>query len=305
MHEIIGDYYESRDASKPTAPASRRSGTSDWTSKLRIQMKRRHGWGARSTAEIAGGIDMWCRLRRYVMKSSNWRPLVELARAVDPEPCGSARPVRSHMAEALPTMQAKASDLKALEKQPAASLLLLSMTLADSRDIPAARAVLRVAGRRFPGEYWVRYEQGYASRIANRSPKRYAISMPRSHCGPELRRPSASRRSPPRDRAVRRGVGGIPRSAPIESRTGLAHNGLGRAFLDLKRIDEAVAEFREATRIRPDHPVPHEFLGVALRVQGKLDEAVAEFRTAMTLDGNRVARRRLTSRKHCSTGPPR
>ena len=61
---------------------------------------------------------MWCRLRREMLKSPNWRPLAELARAVDPDPWRNAlrdqydRPV----SEALPTLQAKAADVESREK---------------------------------------------------------------------------------------------------------------------------------------------------------------------------------------------
>ena len=44
--------------------------------------------------------------------------------------------------------------------------------------------------------------------------------------------------------------------------------------------DEAIAEFRAAIRIKPDHASAHYFLGKALAGQGKLDEAIAEIRKA-------------------------
>ena len=42
------------------------------------------------------------------------------------------------------------------------------------------------------------------------------------------------------------------------------------------KLDEAVAEYREAIRLKPDDAIAHYNLGQALNAQGKLDEAIAE-----------------------------
>ena len=44
-------------------------------------------------------------------------------------------------------------------------------------------------------------------------------------------------------------------------------------------MDEAIAEYRAAIRVQPDHVKAHHGLGWALERQGKLDEAIAEYRT--------------------------
>ena len=45
--------------------------------------------------------------------------------------------------------------------------------------------------------------------------------------------------------------------------------------------DEAIAAYREAIRLKPDDAGAHSNLGNALKDQGKLDEAIAEFREAI------------------------
>jgi tetratricopeptide (TPR) repeat protein len=62
----------------------------------------------------------------------------------------------------------------------------------------------------------------------------------------------------------------------------LAHNNLGLAKKG--RTDEAIAQFREAVRIKPDYPVAHFNLGNALQHEGRIDEAIAEFRRALAID---------------------
>ncbi len=97
----------------------------------------------------------------------------------------------------------------------------------------------------------------------------------------------------------------------------MAHHNLGNALNDQGKLDEAIAEYREAIRLKPDdaeahfnlgnalatrgsstRPSPntatairlkpddaeaHFNLGIALRDQGKLDEAIAEYREAIRL----------------------
>ncbi len=59
-----------------------------------------------------------------------------------------------------------------------------------------------------------------------------------------------------------------------------SHNNLGNALKAHGKLEEAVAEYREAVRIKPDYVEPHYNLGLVLNAQGKPEEAVAEFRAA-------------------------
>ena len=49
------------------------------------------------------------------------------------------------------------------------------------------------------------------------------------------------------------------------------------------KLEEAIAEYREALRLKPDYPEAHANLGNALKDQGKLDEAITECREALRL----------------------
>ena len=60
----------------------------------------------------------------------------------------------------------------------------------------------------------------------------------------------------------------------------MAHINLGNALGNQRKLEEAVAEFRTAIRLKPDDALAHYNLGVALIEQGKLAEAIAEFRKA-------------------------
>jgi tetratricopeptide (TPR) repeat protein len=63
----------------------------------------------------------------------------------------------------------------------------------------------------------------------------------------------------------------------------LAHYNLGNALRERGQWDEAIACYREAIRLKKDFALAHNNLGVALRHQGRLDEAIAAYREAIRL----------------------
>jgi spermidine synthase/MFS family permease len=71
----------------------------------------------------------------------------------------------------------------------------------------------------------------------------------------------------------------VPDSADV-------HNTVGIAFAEKGRIDEAIAEFREALRLGPDSAQTHWHLGAALAYRGAREEAVEHLRRSVQLDPN-------------------
>lgn len=77
---------------------------------------------------------------------------------------------------------------------------------------------------------------------------------------------------------------------PLEAELGLlttgaaAHISRGQAAKFAGRLDQALAEFRQAVKIAPNDPVAHQALGRMLASQGDLDAALAEYRKATELD---------------------
>ena len=63
----------------------------------------------------------------------------------------------------------------------------------------------------------------------------------------------------------------------------VGHTNLGLALHGKGRLDEAIAEYQEAIRLKKDDAEAHDNLGTALYAKGRLDEAIAEFREAIRL----------------------
>jgi tetratricopeptide (TPR) repeat protein len=62
-----------------------------------------------------------------------------------------------------------------------------------------------------------------------------------------------------------------------------AHLNLGNALAAQGRIDEAIRQYTEALRIKPDFPGAHVNLGAALAGQGRIDEAIAHYFEALRI----------------------
>jgi tetratricopeptide (TPR) repeat protein len=74
-----------------------------------------------------------------------------------------------------------------------------------------------------------------------------------------------------------------------------AHGNLGNALSEQGHWAEAAAEYRAAIRLKPDHAPGHLSLGTALQREGKLAEAVPEYREAIRLKPD-------SAEAHCNLG---
>jgi tetratricopeptide (TPR) repeat protein len=62
-----------------------------------------------------------------------------------------------------------------------------------------------------------------------------------------------------------------------------AHLNLGLALAGQGRFDEAIAQYSQALRMKPDYPEAHLNLGLALAGQGRFDEAIAQYSEALRM----------------------
>jgi tetratricopeptide (TPR) repeat protein len=76
----------------------------------------------------------------------------------------------------------------------------------------------------------------------------------------------------------------------VTEKNEVVHNILGTTLGDKGQVNEAISEFREAIRIKPDYGQAHYNLGYALFTKGQLDKAMAEFQEAIRLKPDYQAR---------------
>lgn len=84
------------------------------------------------------------------------------------------------------------------------------------------------------------------------------------------------------------GVPSAPNSEETTVRTAqdesMLHNDAGGRLFEQGNLEGAAREFREAIRLNPRNPAPHNNLGMIHRVLGHPADALAEFRKAVTLN---------------------
>jgi tetratricopeptide (TPR) repeat protein len=180
----------------------------------------------------------------------------------------------------------RASDTRALEKQPVARLILLAQLLFEAKKPRRATAVLWVAWQRFPGDFWANYLLGTSSTGPDGRPEQ-----------PEeaVRFLTAALAARPASVITRYNLGIAlskqgKQAAAIDvfrqiillaPRFARAHANLGLALSVQAKQAEAEAPLRRAIALDPGIPGIHAFLGRALAIQGKQDEAIAAFREAV------------------------
>jgi tetratricopeptide (TPR) repeat protein/serine/threonine protein kinase len=206
---------------------------------------------------IAAALDDWAADRRSQSMGdpSQWKPLVAVARRLDPDPLHDR--LRAAWGQPItPELQAdlrqltEAIDVKA-HRPATIELLFLTLMLSHLPD-PAIR-ILRDGQYAYPADFWLNMYLG----TVLREQKDYAGAVRYASVAVALR----------------------PESAP-------ALVNLGACLARQKKLDEGIARYQAAIGIDPTYAIAHASLGAVLKDEGMLPEALACCRKAIELDPN-------------------
>ena len=128
-------------------------------------------------------------------------------------------------AETLAVLRTLAADKRAVEKQPAASLVDLALMIDEGGDRSAAKSVLETAAKCFASNFWVLFELGNLSDSSGSSPDAEAAAL----C--------------------------FAKAIVLKPGSLAAHLGLGKALADQGKMDEATAVFLKAERLKKESNV--------------------------------------------------
>jgi tetratricopeptide (TPR) repeat protein len=211
--------------------------------------------GARSIRyELAVFLDSWSHVRRRLAEQGSqqigkdWRELLEVARAADPDPWRDQfrTAVRNGDAKALIQI-AETAPISSLSAETVDRLgdALMSISFKD------AGAFLKKGQRRHPQHYWINLNLG--------------------RCLSSLGQ---------RDEAIRYYTAAVA----LRPEASWTHFHLGSALHAEKKLDDAIAEYRKGIELDPNYAYTYIKLGGALREQKKVDEAIAAEQKAIEVD---------------------
>jgi serine/threonine-protein kinase len=244
--------------------------------------------GARAIRlELAAALDTWARALHKVGggKDPRWKELLAVARAADGDP------ERTHLRQVV-----EQEDREALERLassistkdlPVPTLHALGRALIEAGSFSQAEAVLRVAQREHPTDFWINNSLAYTYTLMQPPLLDEAIRFYTAACA--LRPESTTAWNDLGLSLANKGrfdeaIAAYHKALDLDPEFAWAHNHLGTALLKQRRLDDAIKEFREAIRIDPNDAMPYTNLGTALQAQVRLDEAVTEFRKAIELE---------------------
>jgi serine/threonine-protein kinase len=205
--------------------------------------------------ELTAALDDWAleRRRRRRRPQADWRRLLDLARQADPDPWRQT--LRATFGGKDRSAVLRLADQAEVAGLPVQSVELLARVLREAGAGERAEAVLRTALQRHPGDVWLNH--ALADHLYQQRPPRLDEAI-RFYTAARAVRPEVALR-------------------------------LGQALLAREKPEEAVAVFRELTRLRQGNLHPHYYLGIALARQGKRDEAAAVFRDTFRALANPAA----------------
>jgi serine/threonine protein kinase/Tfp pilus assembly protein PilF len=238
-------------------------------------------------AELAAVLDQWAsaRVGNRGVDDSSWKDLLRIARLADPDVW------RTRLREALERLDGQAlrslaSSEEVFDLAPATLFLLGDAFQAAEQTRTQVEVFLRKAQRRHPNDFWLNinlwqhfaYMQPPQTEETLRFATVAAALRPDSP-GAHLNLANALNAKGQLDEPIAE----YGEAIRVKKDYAEAHCNLGNAVREKGLLDEAIGEYSEAIHIKKDYAEAHNNLGIALYNKGKFDEAITEIREAIRI----------------------
>jgi serine/threonine protein kinase/Flp pilus assembly protein TadD len=239
------------------------------------------------TAELAAVLDHWAWVRQNSRGADDlsWKHFLRVARLADPDAWRTrlreARERRDFQA-----LRALATSEEVWDLSPGSLYILGNALREDMRFRPQQEVFLREAQRRYPNDFWLNFQ--LYDFFSDMQPAQWEEAFHFAGVIVALQPRNASTHA---NLGFALGNKGRLDEAIAEYREAIrlkydfatAHNNLAHALCNKGQLDDAIAECRAAIRIKKDFAPAHNNLGVALYGKGLLDEPIAEWREAVRI----------------------
>jgi tetratricopeptide (TPR) repeat protein/tRNA A-37 threonylcarbamoyl transferase component Bud32 len=240
-------------------------------------------------AELAAVLDHWALTRQRIKGADDpsWKTLLRVARLADPDAW------RTRVREALERRDRQAllgvATLEEVFDLPTVTLSVLgSAFLVDKEARGPAEVFLREAQRRHPNDFWLNYNllRFFRDMQPPRVEEAYLFAAVTVALRPDSPGAHLNLGMLLRDQKCDYdgAIAEYREAIRLKKDYAEAHHNLGYALYLRGRLDEAIAEYREAIRLKKDDAQAQLNLGIALSAKGRLDEAIAEYREAIRIN---------------------
>jgi tetratricopeptide (TPR) repeat protein len=228
--------------------------------------------------EIVAALDDWASITRNQSRRT-W--LLAVARGADPDPARD-RLRQPELWQDGARLTRIAQELRVTELSPHLATALGRVARENGGE---AVGLLTAAQARFPQDFWLNFELGFALFQANRSDEavgyyRAALAL----------RPKAS--------AVYNGLGAVLRGSGrvddaishlqealrLDPKNVWAHTNFASALHAKGRDDEAMDHLQQALKLEPKSAGIHNLIGSTLRDHGRLEEAIDHYHQALSIE---------------------
>jgi serine/threonine-protein kinase len=235
-------------------------------------------------AVLAATLDDWAvtSRRRWGVGDSRWKRLLAVARATDPDPW------RNRFRDGLERSDRKNLERLAASKEvaalPATSLYMLGRQHREEGATKQAVAVLQDARRRYPDDFWINLELGRS--LSEMQPPRWGEASRYYTAAVALRPQSAAAHNNlgivlGKQGALDEAVAEFHQASRLDATSYLVHYNLGNALAEGGRHEEAIASYRKAIEMNPDFGGAYHNLGIALYAKGRYEEAITSYQKAI------------------------